>query len=219
MKNIDTKNLETERLLIKIPTMKEQKDLWNIVKKSEINKYYFPTPDRIFNKNNLNKDNIDDLIKARKIFEEQLNDWERQEPFYEKKIVDIQNGENNQKFTWSIFIKNGNIIGQMTVQPSEYDDPDVRDVGWFIDTKYQGKGYGKEAAKKVLDYMFKEVEIKKIITSAAAINPASWKIMEGLGFNYIGNKKSTYFDENNNILECRCYSITREEYLSFNNKI
>ena len=30
--------------------------------------------------------------------------------------------------------------------------------------------------------MFNEVKIKKIVTSAAMINPASWKLMEKLGF-------------------------------------
>ena len=218
MKQIAIKEIETERLILKIPTMEEQKDLWNIIRKEEVNKYYFPTPDRIFNKNNLSKDKIEDLIEARKIFYEQLNDWERQEPFYEKKIIDIHSGENGHKFTWSIFLKNGPVIGQMTVQPSDNypDNPARRDVGWSIDPKYQGNGYAYEAAHAILDYMFYEVEIDQIITSAAEINPASWVIMEKLGFKYTGNKKSTYYDENHNILECRCYSITREEYINFN---
>ena len=34
----------------------------------------------------------------------------------------------------------------------------------------------------MLDYMFKEVLIRKIETSAAMINVPSWKIMEKLGF-------------------------------------
>ena len=138
MKNISIRQLETKRLLLKIPTINEQKDLWEIVRKEEVNRYYFPTPDRIFNKYNLSKNNKEDLLKARSIFLEQLNDWQRQEPFYIKKIEDINNEENNQKFTWSIFLKDGTLIGQMTVQQSdEYpDNPSIRDVGWFIDSKY-----------------------------------------------------------------------------------
>jgi len=42
--------------------------------------------------------------------------------------------------------------------------------------------------------------------------------MEKLGFTFKGNKKSTYLDENNNIIESRCYSITGQEYLEFKNK-
>lgn len=221
MKQIKIREMETERLILKIPTMSEQKQLWNIVKTEEVNKYYFPTPDRIFNKYNLSKDRIDDLIEARNIFLEQLNDWERQHPFYEKKIVDINNGENSQMFTWSIFLKDGTIIGQMTVQPSELypNNPEIRDVGWFIDPNYHKKGYATEAAKAILDFMFSEVEIEKILTSAAIINPGSWKIMEKLGFTYSGNKSSTYLDENNNRVDCCCYSITKKEYIDFHNNV
>ena len=207
-------NIETDRLYLKVPTMNEQKRIWEIIKKEDVNKYYFPTPDRIFNKYNLKKDNVEDLLEARKIFQLQLSDWERQKKFYEKKIIDINNGENNQKYTWSIFLKDGNVIGQMTVQPNENypDNENIRDVGWFIDPDYQKKGYAYEASKAILDYMFNDIGIERIETSAAAINPASWKIMEKLGFTYTGNKISTYLDDNNNIIECKCYSITKEQY-------
>jgi len=86
LKNISIKNFETEKLLIKKPTMDEQFTLWDILRDENVNRFYFPTPDRIFIKNGLNKDNIVDLKQARRIFMEQLNDWERQKPFYEKKI-------------------------------------------------------------------------------------------------------------------------------------
>ena len=159
MKNISIRDFETDRLLIKKPTMEEQFALWNILRDENVNRYYFPTPDRIFVKNNLSKDNDGDLKQARKIFMEQLNDWERQQPFYEKKIEAINEEDNSQKYTWSIFLKTGEPIGQITVQPKdEYaDNPEIRDVGWFINPKYQGNGYATEAASEVLRFMFEEV--------------------------------------------------------------
>lgn len=219
MKKIPIKDLETTRLVIKKPTMDEQFILWNILKDEKVNRYYFPTPDRIFKKNELKKDNIDDLKKTRRIFLEQLNDWDRQQPFYEKKIIDIQNGDNSQKFTWSIFLKNGEPIGQITVQPNdEYpNNQEIRDVGWFINPKYQGQGYGTEVALEVLRYMFEEIEVEKIVTSAAIINEGSWKIMERLGFERVGEKQSTYFDENDNILMCYCYVGDKEKFINRNN--
>ena len=181
MNNIKSKNLYTDRLDIKIPTMKEQHRLWEILIDENVNKYYFPTPNRIFNKNNLSKDNINDLKKARTIFIEQLKDWERQEPFYEMKIQSINSNEDSQKFRWSIFLKDTDtVIGQITCQPKEDEEQDVRDVGWYIDPKYQRKGYAYEAACAVLDFMFNEVEITDIQTSAAEINPGSWRVMEKL---------------------------------------
>lgn len=209
------KELTTERLLLKRPTMNEQYDLWNIVRKEEVNRYYFPIPNRIINKYNFNKTNIDDLKEARKIFMMQFNDWNKQIPFYEKKIEAINREDNSQKYTWSIFLKNGEIIGQITVQPNdEYiDNPKIRDIGWFIDPKYQRMGYASEAARAVVNYMFNEEEIEAIITGAATINCASWKLMEKLGFERTKEKVSSYYDDNDNILNCYCYELTRNKII------
>lgn len=216
MKNISIRDFETDRLLIKKPTTEEQYALWNILRDENVNRYYFPTPDRIFVKNNLSKDKVGDLKQARKIFMEQLNDWKRQQPFYEKKIEAINEEDNSQKYTWSIFLKTGEPIGQITVQPEdEYaDNPAIRDVGWFINPKYQGNGYATEAASEVLRFMFEEVGIDQIITSAAIVNQGSWRIMEKLGFEKTGEKQSTYFDDEDNILQSYCYVCNKELFLN-----
>jgi len=62
--------------------------------------------------------------------------------------------------------------------------------------------------------MFDEVEIEQIITSAAIDNPGSWRIMEKLGFERTGEKQSTYFDDDDNILMCYCYSGNKENFLN-----
>ncbi len=218
MNIIDSKNLYTDRLDLRIPTMMEQHKLWEVLCDEDVNKYYFPTPDRIFVKNNLNPKDINDLKEARRIFIEQLTDWERQKPFYEKKIECIKSQDNSQKFTWSIFLKGTDtVIGQITCQPKDNEPDNIRDVGWYIDPNYQGKGYGTEAATAVLDFMFNEVEITDINTSAAAINRGSWRIMEKLGFEYVGEKISTYYKDDE-VLVCKEYHGNKELFLNRNNK-
>ena len=214
MHKIDSKNLYTERLELRIPTMQEQHRLLEILVNENINQYYFPTPNRFFINNNLSKDNIEDLKKARKLFMEQLSDWERQKPFYEEKIKCIKEQDDSQKYSWSIFLKNTDtVIGQITSQPKDNEPGNVRDVGWFIDPNYQKQGYASEAAEAVLDFMFNEVEITDIKTSAAEINPGSWKIMEKLGFKLVGTKKSTYFKDNE-ILISKKYYCDKESFLN-----
>ena len=178
MKFIGAKNIETERLLLMVPTMKEQYDLWNILKQEKVNKWYMPTPERFNNDRNA--------------FQNALNDWNKQAKFYQTKINSLN--DNSNMFTWSIFLKNGTVIGQMTVQPKKKypNNPEIRDVGWFINPKYQGQGYAYEAASAILDYMFFEVEIEIIKTSSAKINPSSWKLMEKLGFERTGKKILTF---------------------------
>lgn len=200
MKFIGAKNIETERLLLMVPTMKEQYDLWNILKQEKVNKWYMPTPERFNNDRNA--------------FQNALNDWNKQAKFYQTKINSLN--DNSNMFTWSIFLKNGTVIGQMTVQPKKKypNNPEIRDVGWFINPKYQGQGYAYEAASAILDYMFFEVEIEIIKTSSAKINPSSWKLMEKLGFERTGEKNSHFLDANGKYLKSYTYEITREEYLT-----
>jgi RimJ/RimL family protein N-acetyltransferase len=110
-------------------------------------------------------------------------------------------------------------IGQASCQKS-YDEfgnensDNIRDVGWFLDFNYHGMGYGSEAARAMIDYMFKEVQIDKIETCAATDNLASWKIMEKLGFHRTNKIKKVKYTILTEEVDCYCYEITREEYLN-----
>ena len=66
--------------------------------------------------------------------------------------------------------------------------------------------------------MFNEVEITEIQTSAAEINSGSWRIMEKLGFEFVGTKKSSYFKDDE-ILISKEYHGTRELFLNRDNNI
>ena len=177
MKVIEDRNIETERLHLRIPTREEQYDLWSIQRNEKVNLYYQATPSR---------------FKTRREYQEALQNWESQKKWYYLKIDNLD--KDSDRYTWSIFLKDNKVIGQMTVQPNgDYpDNPDVRDVGWYIDPDYQGQGYAYEAARAIIDFMFKEVEIKEIRTSAITVDQASWKLMEKLGFIRTGIKKATY---------------------------
>lgn len=127
--------------------------------------------------------------------------WETQEKFYKFKV---DKANDNDVFTWSVFLKPNytlsgkeEVIGQVSAQENG-EDISIRDVGWFIDPKYQGNGYATEAAQKMIDYMFDEVKIKKISSGAVKENISSCKIFEKLGFKKIGEVKEdspyTFYD-------------------------
>ena len=194
MNLIGSKIIETERLILKPQTMQEQKRLWEILMIPEVNKVYLTTPAK---------------------FRDKLKDWSKQEPFYEEKI---SHANDNDVFEWSIFLKETNeCIGKIdyheySKEDNEINDLSIRGVGWYIDPIHQGKGYGTEAAKHTLKYMFEEVQITKIITGAAIDNPASWKIMDRLGYKKLPQTKLvtyTYLDEP---VEIYTYEITKEQY-------
>lgn len=81
MKYLGSKQLETDRLVLKAQQMDEQKRLWEILMIPEVNRYFLTVP-----------------IK----FRDKLNDWSRQEKYYEE---EMKSSHDNNVFKWSIFFK------------------------------------------------------------------------------------------------------------------
>ena len=196
MKLIGSKIIETERLILKPQTMEEQKKLWEILMIPEVNRVYLTTPAK---------------------FRDKLKDWSKQEPFYEEKI---SHANDNDVFEWSIFLKDTNeCIGKIdyheySKEDNEINDLSIRGVGWYIDPIHQGNGYATEAAKHTLKYMFEEVEITKIITGAALDNPASWKIMNRLGYTKLPQTKLVTYTYLDDPVEIYTYEITANQYFN-----
>ena len=185
MKFLGSKTLETKRLLLHKTEEKDLKILWQILLNKDISKYYLTS-----------KIN---------------NSWEEEEKWQYKKL---ERASNNDVFSWTIELKDTHdVIGQISVQESTSSRKDIRDIGWFIDTQYQRKGYAYEAALEVLKYMFLEVEIKEINTSSAIVNDASWKLMEKLGFK---RQKTTHMEKYtflDNPIEVYEYIGTKKDFL------
>lgn len=203
MKFIGSKMLETDRLILRSSKMEEQKRLYDILMIPEVNKWYLTS------------------AKKRANNPEHWT-WDAQEKFYRYKV---DNADNNDIFCWSVFLKSEytnsgkeEVIGQVSAQESG-EDFKVRDVGWYIDPSYQRKGYAKEAAQAMIDYMFKYVEIDKIVSSAVKNNIASCKIFERLGFKYVGEKilesPYTFYD---GMLTFSNYELDKTRYFSLQEK-
>ena len=199
MNFIGSKTIETDRLILRSSKMDEQKRLWEILMMPEVNKWYLTSSKKHAN----NPEHWS---------------WETQEKFYEYKVAAA---DNNDTFGWSVFLKGEytnsgkeEVIGQVTAQENG-EDKSIRDVGWFIDPKYQGHGYATEAAKAMIDYMFNEVGINAISSGAVKDNNASCKTFEKLGFIKTGEVEEdspyTFYD---GTLIFSKYILTKEYYLS-----
>lgn len=196
MNNLGSKTIETERLILKAQTMEEQKYLWSVLMKPEVNKYYLTVPT---------------------FLREKLKDWDKQEKYY---IEDMKHANDENVYRWSVFLKETDkCIGRVSCheahdEDENINDPSIRGVGWFIDPKYQGHGYCNEAAQAMVDYMFKEVGINEIRTGAAIVNRPSWRIMEKLGFEKLDKTcmiQYTYLDE---LVEDYQFILTKDMYYS-----
>jgi Acetyltransferases, including N-acetylases of ribosomal proteins len=187
MNLIGSKVIETNRLILRATEEQDLEILFNILKIPEVNKYYLTS-------------------KIGESFEEEF-------PWQMKKL---KRAKDKDVFQWSIVIKDNNkCIGQISVQESKDNPSDIRDIGWFIDPSEQRKGYAFEAAENVIKYMFNDVEIKGIITSSAVHNPASFKLMEKLGFIRKNEEtikhKYTFIDEE---VDCYQYELMHDKYFN-----
>lgn len=195
MNLLGSKQIETERLILKPMTFHEQKYLWELLMIPEVNRYYLTIP---------------------KKFKEKLKDWNLQEKFY---IEEIKHANDLDVFKWSIFLKgNKQCIGKISCHKRSDEDESVKDdnvrgVGWIIDPVYQDKGFGTEAAKAMIDYMFNEVKVNEIRTGAAIENPASWKIMEKLGFLRQKETKFIQYTYIDGLTEIYQYCLKKDDYL------
>lgn len=178
MKLLGSKKIETKRLILRKSSMKEQKRLWEILMIPEVNKWY--------------------LTSAKKhACDKEYWLWECQKKFYQMKV---DCADNNDVFCWSIFIKKEfsnsgkeEVIGQIS-SPMLEDDNKFRDIGWYINPEYQRIGLAFEAASEVVKYLFEDIKISAIISSAVKDNFGSCRLFEKLGFIKTGEvkKKSPY---------------------------
>lgn len=55
------------------------------------------------------------------------------------------------------------------------------ELGYWVGRPYWGQGYATEAARKVMDFGFKELHLDRIFAAAMKNNPASCKVLQKIG--------------------------------------
>jgi RimJ/RimL family protein N-acetyltransferase len=69
----------------------------------------------------------------------------------------------------------------MWIEPKDWEVP-LFELGYFLDTGFQGKGYATEAARATVRWIFEELDAHKVIIETHDTNEPSWKLAQRLGF-------------------------------------
>lgn len=78
-------------------------------------------------------------------------------------------------------------------------DFDTWEIGYVFNSNYQGKGYATESCIRVMDYVFKELDARRIIAECDPQNPPSWKLLERLKMRREGHfRQNIYFFKDKN---------------------
>ncbi|MDF2589732.1 MAG: HAD-superfamily hydrolase, subfamily variant 3 [Anaerocolumna sp.] len=82
---------------------------------------------------------------------------------------------------WGVFIKDSNeLVGHCGIQNRLINNSNEIEIGYLFDERIWGRGYAYECCKAILDYAFKELEIKQIIAVIDPQNERSIHLAERL---------------------------------------
>ena len=79
-------------------------------------------------------------------------------------------------------------------------------VGYEFAPEHWGRGYATEAAARVLEYAFMELEMDRVAAIARPANGASLRVLEKLGFREAGRRRD------GGLVWCNEYRLTLEDW-------
>jgi RimJ/RimL family protein N-acetyltransferase len=114
-------------------------------------------------------------------------------------------------FFWAIDTKDGKFIGGCGVNHMDRKNRVAR-VGIFIgDREYLGKGYGTDAMKVLLEFLFEEYNANKVKLSVFDYNKRAIRSYEKCGFQTEAIQREAVF-RYGKYQDMRCMAILKEEY-------
>lgn len=190
MKNLGTKKLETERLILRKFTLDDAKDMFNNYgSDSDTSKYL------VWNTHK----NIEDSIS------------------YIKDVLEKYQKDNF--YCWGVVLKETNaLFGAISVIDLDIKNH-TAEVGYCYGSKWWRNGYATESFKRVIAFLFDEVGIETIYADHYLDNVASGRVMEKCGLKKEGILRKRMYDKEGILNDLVSYSILKEEYLNEKIKI
>jgi len=182
MEHLGTKELETERLILRQFTVNDAEKIFNNwANDNDVTKYLvWPSHQ--------------DLNASKNVLEQWIQKYEKKE-FYQ----------------WAIELKEINEpIGSIGVV-KQSDDLKMVHIGYCIGKNWWNKGIMSEALMVLIKYFFEEVGVNRIESRHDPNNPNSGKVMAKCGMKYEGHMKQADRN-NQGIVDTVYYGIVAEEY-------
>lgn len=182
MKHLGTKQLETNRLILRRFTMDDVQDMYsNWASDPEVTKY-------------LTWPAHSDIGVTRMV----LSDW-------------VSNYESDDYYQWAIVPKEyGRPVGSIAVV-SHNDLLQLVHIGYCIGKEWWHKGIVSEAVAGLIRFFFEEVGVNRIEARHDPNNPYSGGVMRKCGMKYEGTLRQ-FDRNNQGICDASWYAILRSEY-------
>lgn len=114
-------------------------------------------------------------------------------------------------YRWAITLKeNGpQPIGSIDVV-RWYEDGTVPEIGYCMGKRWWHRGIMSEALGAVIDFLFQQVGVERIVARHDVNNPHSGGVMRKCGMKYEGIRKNSHAN-NQGVIDTAQYSIERDE--------
>lgn len=177
-----TIKLETERLILRKFKISDAKDMYeSYCSRDIVTKYLRWLPHK----------SVEDTIE------------------YLREIV-LPKYHQEYTYRWAIELKESKkVIGCIDIV---YIDLSTKKctIGWVLSDDYWSKGIMTEAAKKVVEFIFKE-GFTRVQSHHHVENIASGKVMQKIGMTYEGRLRKYDLDRYGQIIDCEIYAIVKEK--------
>ncbi|MDD3052092.1 MAG: GNAT family protein [Candidatus Cloacimonetes bacterium] len=162
------------------------------------------------------EDNFDDYKKM--FTNEQINKFLRlsqkmsEEELFENFKRVMQCVEQKHVFVWRITLKTDNSdIGRINIASIARYSSRV-DIGYVLLPEYWGQGIMMEAAQRIIDYLFKTINIHKICATTNNENTRSKKLLEKLNFQLEGVlRQHTFYPDKELYADEALYGLINHE--------
>ncbi len=124
----------------------------------------------------------------------------------------VDSYKNKNFYNWVIYLKEiDDVIGNVSIMNIN-EELKQGELGYCIAKKYWGQGIMKEAAFKIMEYLFLECGFHEIIAKHDINNTQSKRVMEKLNMKYVKTIKGQ-FKNNQGIVDVKLHSIKKDEFL------
>jgi len=83
----------------------------------------------------------------------------------------------------SVYLKDtGRFVGFVSLSQEQKEDCREFNIGYIFNFDYHGKGYATEACRAAIGHAFDRLQAQRVHTGTAAVNRASCRLLERLGF-------------------------------------
>lgn len=121
--------------------------------------------------------------------------------------------KNNDIYNWAIELKEiGEVIGSICIVKLDEKNYSC-EIGYCMSRIFWGKGIMSESLKAVINYLFSEVGINRIVAKHDTNNVASGKVMLKSGMKYEGTLRQVEIRDNKDFYDLAVYAILKNDWL------